>query len=283
MIGLGATAAVMLSAGIAIELRAADPFIDLRLLGRKEFGISCAVGTVFGLGMYGVMYVLPVYLAQIQGYNAGQIGHTIMWSGVPQLIMMPVAAVMAKRWDARLLISAGLALFAISCLMNGHMTHWTAHEQLRTTQLIRALGMPLVIVPPTTLATRGIPADRAGSASALFNMLRNLGGSIGIALLATRIDVREKIHSAHLGESVSLFDHETTTRLQSLGAHFVSLGADPATAGLRALKVLDLTIRREAYVLSFGDAFSLLGMILLLSIPLVWLVGSRRWSSSESA
>jgi DHA2 family multidrug resistance protein len=283
MIGLGATAAVMLSAGIAIELRAADPFIDLRLLGRKEFGISCAVGTVFGLGMYGVMYVLPVYLAQIQGYNAGQIGHTIMWSGVPQLIMMPVAAVMAKRWDARLLISVGLALFATSCLMNGHMTHWTAHEQLRTTQLIRALGMPLVIVPLTTLATRGIPADRAGSASALFNMLRNLGGSIGIALLATRIDVREKIHSVHLGESVSLFDHETTTRLQSLGAHFVSLGADPATAGLRALKVLDLTIRREAYVLSFGDAFSLLGMILLLSIPLVWLVGSRRWSSSESA
>lgn len=272
MTGLAVVAVVMLAAGVIIELRSRDPFIDLRLLGRRGFGISCLVGTVFGLGMYGVMYVLPVYLAQIQGYNAGQIGHTIMWSGVPQLLMMPVAALMAKRWDARLLISAGLALFATSCLMNGHMTHWTAHDQLRGTQLIRALGMPLVIVPLTTLATRGLPADRAGSASALFNMLRNLGGSVGIALLATCIDVREKLHSVRLGESVSLFDLETIERIRAATAYFVSRGADPATAGNRALEVLDHTLRREAFVLSFGDAFTLLGVILLLAIPLVWFV-----------
>jgi len=273
MTGLAVTAAVMLTAGIAIELRGRDPFIDLRLLGRRGFGISSAIGTVFGLGMYGVMYVLPVYLAQIQGYNAGQIGRTVMWSGVPQLLMMPVAALLAKRWDSRLLVSLGLLLFATSCLMNGRMTHWTAHEQLRATQLIRALGMPLVIVPLTTLATRGLPAARAGSASALFNMLRNLGGSIGIALLATRIDVREKFHSVRLGETISWFDAETVGRIRAITSHFVALGADPATAGRRALEVLDLTVRREAYVLSFGDAFTLLGVILLLTIPLVWCVG----------
>jgi len=272
MTGLAVIAALMLSAGIVIELLRRDPFIDLRLLGQRDFGISCLVGTVFGLGMYGVMYVLPVYLAQIQGYNAGQIGHTIMWSGVPQLLMMPVAALMAKRWDARMLISLGLALFATSCLMNGQMTHWTAHDQLRVTQLIRALGMPLVIVPLTSLATRGLPAARAGSASALFNMLRNLGGSIGIALLATRIDVREKFHSARLGESIGLFDPETMERLRAATRYFVSLGADPATAGKRALDVLDDTLRREAYVLSFGDAFTLLGVILLVAVPLVWSV-----------
>jgi DHA2 family multidrug resistance protein len=276
MTGLAVIATVMLSAGVAIELRCRDPFIDLRLLGQRCFGIASVVGTVFGLGMYGVMYVLPVYLAQIQGYNAGQIGHTIMWSGVPQLLMMPVAALMAKRWDLRVLISLGLALFATSCLMNGHMTHWTAHDQLRSTQLIRALGMPLVIVPLTTLATRGLPASRAGSASALFNMLRNLGGSIGIALLATRIDVREKFHSVVLGESVSLFDAQTTERIRATTGYFVSLGSDPVTAGNRALEVLDHTVRREAFVLSFGDAFTLLGVILLGSIPLVWFVGGKR-------
>jgi DHA2 family multidrug resistance protein len=183
---------------------------------------------------------------------------------------------MAKRWDLRVLISLGLALFATSCLMNGHMTHWTAHDQLRSTQLIRALGMPLVIVPLTTLATRGLPASRAGSASALFNMLRNLGGSIGIALLATRIDVREKFHSVVLGESVSLFDAQTTERIRATTGYFVSLGSDPVTAGNRALEVLDHTVRREAFVLSFGDAFTLLGVILLGSIPLVWFVGGKR-------
>ena len=272
MVVLAVTAAVMLSAGIAIEWFGREPFIDIRLLGDRGFGISSVIGTVFGLGMYGVMYVLPVYLAQIQGYNAGQIGHTIMWSGVPQLLMMPVAAGLAKRWDSRLLVSLGLGLFAASCLMNGRMTHWTAHEQLRATQLIRALGMPLVIVPLTTLATRGLPAARAGSASALFNMLRNLGGSIGIALLATRIDVREKIHACRLGESVSLLNQATTERLETLTSHFVSSGADPVTAGERAIGVLDLTLRREAFVLSFGDAFTLLGIILLAAIALVWFV-----------
>jgi DHA2 family multidrug resistance protein len=165
--------------------------------------------------------------------------------------------------------------------MNGHMTHWTAHDQLRATQLIRALGMPLVIVPLTTLATRGLPADRAGSASALFNMLRNLGGSVGIALLATRIDVREKFHSVRLGESVSLFDAETLERIRAATAYFASRGADPATAGNRALEVLDHTLRREAFVLSFGDAFSLLGVILLLAIPLVWFVHPAKQSGAD--
>jgi DHA2 family multidrug resistance protein len=282
MAGLGLISVVMLSAGIVIELRSRDPFIDIRLLGRRDFGVSCAVGTVFGLGMYGVMYVLPVYLAQIQGYNSGQIGLTIMWSGVPQLFMMPVAAVLAKRCDARLLISLGLGLFATSCLMNGQMTHWTAHDQLRITQLIRALGMPLVIVPLTTLATRGIPTDRSGSASALFNMLRNLGGSVGIALLATQIDTREKLHSVRLGESISMFESETITRLGLLTTHFVSSGADQVTAGKRALQTLDLTVRREAFVLSFGDSFTLLGVILIASIPLIWCVGGKRASEPGS-
>ncbi len=275
MLGLAVTAAVMLTLATTLELRGREPFIDLRLLGRREFGVACLVGAVFGLGMYGVMYLLPVYLAQIQGYNAGQIGRTIMWSGVPQLLMMPVAAALTKRWDARLLVSVGLALFAASCLLNGRLTHWTAHDQLRTTQLIRALGMPLVIVPLTTMATRGLPAIRAGSASALFNMLRNLGGSIGIALLATQTDTREKFHSVRLGESISLFSRATVERLDAMTRHFSALGADPATAGTRALAALNLTVRREAYVLAFGDAFTLLGLILLVTIPLVWLVRGK--------
>ena len=275
MVALAVVAGVMLVAGTVIELRVREPFINLRLLGGREFGVACAVGTVFGLGMYGVMYVLPVYLAQIQGYNAGQIGRTIMWSGVPQLLMMPVAAVLTRRYDARWLVSIGLFWFALSCLLNGYLTHLTGHDQLRTTQLIRALGMPLVIVPLTTLATRGLSQQHSGSASALFNMLRNLGGSIGIALLATRISVGEKIHSVRIGESVSLYNRETLTRLEAMAGYFGAGGADPHTAARLSLHALDLTVRREAFVASFGDAFTLLGVILLATIPLVWLIRRR--------
>lgn len=276
---LGAVAVVMLTLGTVIELRVAEPFINLRLLGRPAFGAACLVGTVFGLGMYGVMYVLPVYLARLQGYNAGQIGHTIMWSGVPQLLMMPVAAALAKRHDGRVLVAWGLAMFALSCLINGRLTHLTAHDQLRLTQLIRAVGMPLVIVPLTTLATRGLAASETGSASALFNMLRNLGGSIGIALLATRVDVGEATHRARLAGSISLYQNATLERLELLHGYLTIQGADPHTANARALRVLDHTLNREALVAAYGDAFTLLGVVLLAATPLVWFIGGRRGNS----
>ena len=287
MVALAVVAGVMLVAGTVIEFRVREPFINLRLLARLDFGMACGIGTVFGLGMYGVMYVLPVYLAQIQGFNAGQIGRTIMWGGVPQLFMMPVAAALTKRYDARWLMTVGLSAFAASCLLNGQLTHLTGHDQLRLTQFIRALGMPLVLVPLTTVATRGLPQVHTGSASALFNMLRNLGGSIGIALLATRISVGEKVHSVRIGEAVSLYDHETVTRLESLAGYFGSHGADPHTAARLSLHALDLTVRREAFVAAFGDAFTLLGVILLATIPLVWLIRANRplqggWASSPT-
>jgi len=162
---------------------------------------------------------------------------------------------------------------------NGRRTHWNAHDHLRSTQLIRAIGMPLVIVPLTTLATRGLAAAETGSASALFNMLRNLGGSIGIALLATRLDVGESVHRARLGESVSIYQNATLERIDALTRHFTASGADLHTAAARALQVLDLTVRREALVAAYGDAFTLLGVVLLAAVPLVLFIGRERRGS----
>ncbi|MCX6926693.1 MAG: DHA2 family efflux MFS transporter permease subunit, partial [Verrucomicrobia bacterium] len=119
---LGLTAAVFLSAWVVIELKRREPFVNLRLLTDRNFGLGTIVSTAFGVGMYGAMYLLPLYLAQVQGYNAQQIGMTIMWSGVPQLFMMPVAALLLRWFDARLLLTLGLALFSGSSFMNATMT-----------------------------------------------------------------------------------------------------------------------------------------------------------------
>jgi len=206
----------------------------------------------------------------VQGYNAQQIGQTIMWSGLPQVFMMPVAALLLKRIDARLLLAAGLALFSGSSFLNSALTNLTAHDQLRFAQCIRALGMPLVIVPLTTLTTCHVASKHAGSASALFNMFRNLGGSVGIALLATQVDLREKMHSCRLGEAVTAFSSATGERLAAVTQHFVAQGADAATAGQQALAVLAGTVRRESYVAAYSDCFYLLGVGLLVTIALVW-------------
>jgi DHA2 family multidrug resistance protein len=267
---LGVAAIIFLTTCVVIELRRAEPFINLRLLAQRNFGLGAIISLAFGLGMYGVTFLLPMYLAQVQGYNAQQIGWTIMWSGAPQLIMMPVAAALLLRFDARALLTVGLVLFSGSCFLNSSLTNLTGYDQLKLTQFIRALGMPLVIVPLTTLATGGIATEQSGSASALFNMLRNLGGSIGIAVLATQLDLREKLHSVRIGESVSVYNFATQERLDTLTQGFIAHGFDTVTASQQALAALANTVRREAFVMSYSDGFFLVGVALAAMIPLAW-------------
>ncbi len=267
---LGVTAAVFLFACVIIELKRREPFINLRLLARRNFGFGAVVSMAFGFAMYGATFLLPMYLAQVQGYNAQDIGWTIMWSGAPQLLMMPIAAALLRKFDARLLLTVGLGFFAASCFMNSGMTNLTAYDQLKLAQLIRAIGMPLTIVPLTSLATGGIESEQTGSASALFNMLRNLGGSIGIALLATQLDWREKFHSARLSESVSAFSSATQERLEGYTQHFLRLGVDAVTASQQALTAVASTVRREAYVMSYGDCFFIVGVVVAAMIVFVW-------------
>ena len=268
---LGLTAAVFLSACVVIELVRREPFINLRLLADRNFGLGTIVSTAFGVGMYGVMYLLPVYLAQVQGYNAQQIGRTIMWSGMPQLLMMPVAAVLLRWFDARLLLTLGLALFSGSSFMNSTLTNLTGYDQLILAQLVRALGMPLVIVPLTVLTTGHIGPQQSGSASALYNMFRNLGGSIGIALLATQLDLREKFHSVRLGEAITAYNPGTSERLDALTQQFIGHGADAVAAGQQALGAVAAVVSREASVMAYGDCFGFVGILLLAMVLTVWL------------
>ncbi len=267
---LAATAVLFLGVCLVIELRRAEPFINLRLLAQRNFGLGAIISLAFGLGMYGITFLLPMYLTQVQGYNAQQIGWTIMWSGAPQLVMMPVAAALLLRFDARALLTVGLVLFSGSCFLNTTLTNLTGYDQLKLTQFIRALGMPLVIVPLTTLATGGIASEQSGSASALFNMLRNLGGSIGIALLATQLDLREKLHSVRIGESVSIYNLATQERLDILTQGFRARGFDAVTAGQQAYAALANTVRREAFVMSYSDGFFLVGVALAVMVVFVW-------------
>ena len=271
IVAMGIIASISLSAWVVVELTQARPFVNLRLLARRNFGLGSLVGMAFGAGMYGATYLLPLYLAQVQAYNAQQIGETIMWSGLPQILMMPLAVLLLQRIDARVLLTAGLILFSASGFMNSALTNLSAYEQLRWSQVVRALGMPLVIVPITTLATGSIEPEQSGSASALFNMFRNLGGSIGIALLATQLDVREKLHSLRLGETVTAFSPSTVERLGWLGQQLTARGAETAAASQQALGVLASTIRREAFVMAYSDCFFVLGALLLSMVVVVWL------------
>lgn len=265
IVHLSAIAAIFLVIFFWIEFTRRQPFINLRLLGRRNFGLASIVNVSLGVGLYGSIYILPLYLTQIQGYNALQIGEVIAWLGLPQLLIVPLVPKLMQRFDTRLLIAVGVSLFAASCFINSTLTHETGIDQLRWALLVRAMGQPLIFVPLSSIATAGIEKEQAGSASGLFNMMRNLGGSVGIAVVGTLLTRREQFHSNRLGEAVSLYSPETQQRIDQLTQFFVSRGTDLTTAQNQAIASISNIVRREAYVMAYNDCFYFIGITLLIS------------------
>ncbi len=248
-----------------------QPFVNLGLFAQRNFLVASALAAVMGMGLYGSSFLLPLYLGQIAGYSPMQIGEVIMWAGLPQLFIMPFAAKLSMKVDNRILCSIGLGLFGVSCIMNAYMDATTGYDQLLLSQVVRALGQPFVMLTLSNFAMNGIAPKDTASASSLFNMIRNLGGSIGIALLATQLTQREHFHSARLGEAVNGFSAATQLRLDQLTQSFIGKGFDPITASDKALKAVDSIVRRESFVMAYNDGFLIVGGILLSCILILWL------------
>jgi DHA2 family multidrug resistance protein len=264
---LAIVAAVSLSLFVWIEFTSRHPLLNLRLLARRNFGFGVLANFLLGTALYGSVFILPVYLARIQGYNAEQIGLVLAWTGLPQLLLIPLVPRLMQRFDVRLVIALGFALFAASNFMNVGMTANYASDQLFWPNIVRAIGQALVFAPLSAIATAGIEKENAGSASALFNMTRNLGGAVGIALLQTFLTKREQYHSNVLVQSVSLFEEATRSRIDRLTAYFLSHGvSDHALAAHKAVVAIALRVRQQAFVMAFGDTFFLLGIGLVIAL-----------------
>ncbi|SFI98951.1 MDR family MFS transporter [Bradyrhizobium sp. cf659] len=267
IVKLSVIAAVALAAFLIIELTVKKPLLNLRLLVRRNFGFGMLANFLLGIALYGSVFILPQYLARIQGYNAEQIGMVLAWTGLPQLVLIPLVPRLMQRFDARIIIGVGFVLFAASNFMNIDMTNDYAADQLLWPNIVRAIGQALVMAPLSAVATSGIEPENAGSASGLFNMMRNLGGAVGIALLQTVLTKREQYHSNVLMQSVSVFEQATRTRLEQLTQYFVNHGIlDRADASHRAYVAIGHIVQKQAYILAFSDTFYLLGMALIVAL-----------------
>jgi MFS transporter, DHA2 family, multidrug resistance protein len=267
IVKLSIVAAVALSLFLWIELTTAKPLLNLRLLGRRNFGFGIVANFLLGIALYGSVFILPVYLSRIQGYNAEQIGMVLAWTGLPQLLLIPLVPRLMKRFDARVIVGAGFALFAASNFMNIYMTPDYASEQLLWPNVVRAVGQALAFAPLSAVATAGIEPENAGSASGLFNMMRNLGGAVGIALLQTLLTKREQYHSNVLMQPVSLLEPATRARIEKLTQYFTSHGvADHAEAAHRAIVAIGKIVQKQAFILAFSDMFFLLGVALIVAL-----------------
>ncbi len=267
IVRLSIIAAVSLTLFLIIELKVAHPLLNLRLFARRNFGFGILANFLLGIALYGSVFVLPIYLARIQGYNSEQIGFVLAWTGIPQLLLIPLVPRLMKRFDIRLLIIVGFALFAVSNFMNVHMTGDYASDQLFWPNVVRAVGQALVFTPLSAIATAGIEPENAGSASALFNMMRNLGGAVGIASLQTFLSKREQFHSNILTNSVSVFEEATRDRVARMTAYFMNHGVtDQALATHKAVVAIALKLRKQANIMAFSDTFFLLGVALVVAL-----------------
>jgi DHA2 family multidrug resistance protein len=267
IVKLSVIAAVALTAFLWIELSTQKPLLNLRLLVRRNFGFGMLANFLLGIALYGSVFIMPVYLSRIQGYNAEQIGMVLAWTGLPQLLLIPLVPRLMKRFDPRLIIGIGFALFAASNFMNIYMTNDYATDQLFWPNIVRALGQALVMAPLSAVATAGIEAENAGSASGLFNMMRNLGGAVGIATLQTILTKREQYHSSVLMQSVSMLEQATRNRIDQLTQYFINHGiADHAEATHRAVIAIGRIVQKQAFILAFSDTFYLLGAALIVAL-----------------
>jgi DHA2 family multidrug resistance protein len=284
IVKLSVIAAVALIAFLIIELTVKKPLLNLRLLVRRNFGFGMLANFLLGIALYGSVFILPQYLARIQGYNAEQIGMVLAWTGLPQLLLIPLVPRLMQKLDARLIIGVGFVLFAASNFMNIYMTGNYAADQLLWPNVVRAIGQALVMAPLSAVATAGIEAENAGSASGLFNMMRNLGGAVGIALLQTLLTKREQYHSNVLMQSVSVFEQSTRTRLEQLTQYFINHGVlDRADAAHRAYVAIGHIVQKQAYIFAFSDTFYLLGMALIVALAAVLFLKKAGHASAGGA
>src|SRR3984893_15650684 len=260
-------AAIALPLFVFVELISKKPLLNLRILFRRNFGFGVLANFLLGVALYGSVYILPVYLSRIQGYNSEQIGMVLAWTGLPQLVLIPLVPRLMKRVDPRIVIGVGFALFAASNFMNIYMTNDYATDQLFWPNVVRAIGQALVLTPLSVVATAGIEPENADTASALFNMMRNLGGAIGIATLQTLLTKREQYHSNILTQSVSLFEEATRSRIEQLTQYFVNHGViDRVDAVHRAYVAVGHILQKQAFILAFSDTFYALGAALIIAL-----------------
>ncbi|WP_375780074.1 DHA2 family efflux MFS transporter permease subunit [Bradyrhizobium sp. ma5] len=277
IVKLAVIAAVSLTLFVWIELVVEKPLLRLRLLTQRSFGFGTISAVFVGFALFGSVYLLPAYLGQVQRYNAEQIGQVLAWTGLPQLILIPLVPKLMQRFDARFIAFTGMILFAVSSFMNIQMSLDYSGDQFFYPNIVRAVGQAITLAPLSAISLGSVAPQDAPAASGISNMMRNLGGAIGTALLSTIVTKREQFHSNIIGQSVHLGREEVRARIAEVTNYFLSHGiSDPATAHSQAIVAIGNIVKRQALVLGFSDAFAVIGVVLVLAAIAIVLTGKPK-------
>ncbi|HTO63314.1 MAG TPA: DHA2 family efflux MFS transporter permease subunit [Bradyrhizobium sp.] len=230
------------------------PIVDLRAFTNRNFAIGCVLQFCIGIGLYGLTYVYPRYLAEVRGYSAMMIGETMFVSGITMFLMAPVVGRMMLRFDPRFIIMFGLIVFALGSYQMTWITRDYDFYELLVPQILRGIGMMCAMVPTNNIALGTLAPDRVKNASGLFNLMRNLGGALGLAMINEVLNDRTDLHISRLQERVNWGNATAVETLNNFTQRLQGMG----DAALMAMKQLSQIVHRQAVVMGYGDAFFIL-------------------------
>jgi DHA2 family multidrug resistance protein len=273
-IALLAASAVGLIVWIHRTLRATHPVLRLKTLQRRSFAVGCALSFCLGVGLYGSVYLMPVFLAFVRRHDAYEIGTIMLVTGVAQLLTAPFAAILESRIGARLLTGAGFALFALGLGLSAFQPRTADFDEMLWSQIVRGVAIMFCLLPPTRFALGALPQAEVADASGLFNLMRNLGGAIGIALIDTILYGRSAIHAE---------DFRTRLLAGDLGAAR-AIGLDPSLLANRppgppddaAIAFVRPMVEKASLALTVNEAWAMLACVAIAGLLLVPFARDRK-------
>lgn len=265
------------------QLRSKHPVVDLRVLRYRSLAAGSVLSVVVGMALYGAMFAVPIFASSVMRYSAQQIGLLMLPGAIGSALMMPVAGALIRRFDPRILLAAGASILAFAVLWLGRLTPTTGAGDLFWPLLVRSFGTVLMFLPLSMSALGPIPKEDIAAATGFFSLTRQLGGSIGVALLSTILGSRQAFHRAVLAEKLVTTDPDVQGRLAALTSGFAAKGADATTAKQRALAMMDGSVNLQSAVLSFNDIFWVTAVLVAATLPLVFALGKPKAGGAAAA
>jgi DHA2 family multidrug resistance protein len=284
ILAYAAISLIALAVFITTELTVKEPLLDLRLLLNHNFGISNIIMVIFSLGMFGSTFLLPVYLQNSMGYTALQAGSVFLPVGIIQGITAPISGRISDKISPKLPLLAGVILFAFSFYLNAHLSWLTELRYIMFSLYLRGLAMGLMFTALSTISLLEIPRDKMAQASAITNSIRQLGGSLGVAILATLLTSRVGYYGQLYGQAIEPRSEVYQQTMDKMRYHFQhEAGASSSNIAAQSRMMLLTNVNRQAYIQGINDDFLLAGFITLIGgIPVFFLRTKKSKNEKKS-
>jgi MFS transporter, DHA2 family, multidrug resistance protein len=269
MLALAIIAVFSLALFIVVERRTERPIVDLKVFRNYSFCLGNLAIFFFMVNLFGTLVLLPIYLQTLMGYTSSLSGIVLAPGGVANLVAMPLVGRFLHRFNPKIFVIPGVLLTAYSTLLMASFTLGVDFMTVLWPRVVMGLGMGMLFIPLTTLTVSGISKENMGNATAIYNLIRNIGGSIGIAIVTTMVNRRAQFHQMRLVEHMTPYDPMYYQRAQQGANLLQQSGLDPSTARQGGLYIIYENMIRQASMLSFDDVFYALAVMTLILIPLV--------------